>query len=767
MNKIPVAVTGLGVITSNSKNTSEFFDHCMHGQLGIKDSACPVFDTKNLRTQYWGFIDNIDEWNTESSDCLLYRNRILAKKALDEALSDAGLSKSYLSSLGNRGVVSIGSLSYDDYYMLEALKGFILSGKSEKLSYLRQLSDLAVYIKQYCGIQGACYNFSSACAAGAAAVGIAMNLIQSGQSDVAVVCGVDPLSLLVAYGFHSLKALSPGLCSPLNEDRNGINIGEGCGVLILESLTHAQKRQADIYAQCIGYSIGNEAYHITAPDTTGEGFYRSMHNALNDACLTPDQLDYINLHGTGTFANDSIELTALTKLYENVHKKPYVSTLKTLIGHCMGAAGVLEAILTILCLKHQCYFPAFRMVHPMKEVAEFTFQKKPVKYALSNSFAFAGNTASIVFAKDNIKNDRRSVCKNDTVYITGIGILLPMIENVTMLKNILGFGEEIFSLPIPQSDCITVQTPTHGISARKLRGVNHLSRMVLSTALQAEADAGLDHTQWIAEKAGTVYTSSYGTITDRIDFGKNVIMGNPDSCNPTTFSNISPNAPLGHLCICMNCKGSSTSMHGASALPISKLLVQNGSCHYLLSCSAEEYNELLAATFRAEDSYYRHPYQESAFHLLLQNTNSGSAYCSIGEMVSCSIGADPLINPVCTTKEERELLHERLKEIYQQLKTSPDVIFIMGLSTSFDHLEENVLKECFPTHRIVSASHLLGGMQHNTMYANLAIAAVCLKEGVLSDTLVHENDKNTIRISTALVTGYDSCGNYHCVMLHK
>lgn len=764
MKNIPVVITGLGVITSNSQNVSEFFDNCLAGQVGMKKSTCPVFDTKNLRTDYWGQIENRDELSAEATQNFVYRSYALAKHSIDEALEDCGLSKSYLSSLGNRGAVTIGSLSYDDYHILESLRA-VVEAKGEELPYLKRLSEIAVCIKKYCGIQGGCYNFSAACASGTTAIGAAMELISSGQSDVVVVCGVDALSKIIAYGFHSLKALSTGLCHPLDENRDGINIGEGCGVLILESKEHAKRRHAEIYAECISYSLGNEAFHITSPVEDGSGFLYSMQNALKKAEILPQQLDYINLHGTGTSINDAAEIRAVSKLYENTERKPYISSLKTLIGHCMGAAGTLEAILTVMGLKHQRYLPVFGTNNPIKGVEEYSETHMPMKYALSNSFGFAGNTSSVVFASEGTSVSRKKECKKHPVYINGIGILIPGISNVEDLNEKLGF----VTRPIENKEEIVSQivaTPTTGIPAKKLRGVNHLSRMVLSTALQVEKDAALDHALWKPEEVGTVYSSAYGALNERFEFGKVILKETPDLCSPTVFSNISPNAPLGYLCMNMNCKGVSTSMHGASPLPFSKIFVENGLCNSLFSLVAEEYNELIAKEFSKEDSLYKLPYQESCIELFLQNEKSESSYCTIGEVSTYSLDGDPLIDRVLQSEEEKEAFAECLTEWHEQLEKRPDAVFVMGLDTPFEKVERELLEQQFTDCPILTVSKILGGLQHNSFYANIAAASICLKKGETAKSLFDE--KAVVKeVSTILVTGYDACGNYHNVMLYK
>lgn len=759
-----VVVTGLGVFTSNGKNIPEFFNHCMKGQMGIQDSPCPILDAKNLRTKHWAYVSSL-----EDSPSHIHRNRILAERAISEALSDAGLCPSQLTDMGTRAAITLGSLSYDDYHILETAKQ-LLSNQTE-LNDLPRLSDFATYIKKYCGITGACYNFSSACASGTAAIGAGLNLITSRQCDIVIVCGVDPLSQLVAYGFHSLKALSQGICQPLDQNRDGINIGEGCGVIVLENEHHAKSRNASVYARCLSCSLGNEAYHITSPDPSGEGFYRSMHTALMRAGLSPEQIDYVNLHGTGTRINDEVELQALDKLYAQSHKTAYVSSLKTLIGHCMGASGTLEAILTILCLKNQRVFPIFRVKDYMPEVLPYTTHPARLSYALSNSFAFAGNTASVILAAPESSHNGSPEFSDIPVYLNGMGTILPGIANTEELKARLESTEEK-TIDFPDSATAmsshTLPAPTSGIPSRKLRGVNHLSRLVLSTALQILDSSKEPREDLDPHRTGSSFSSSYGSITDRLDFAKTVSLKEADLCNPTTFANISPNAPLGHLCIALQAKGDSVSLHGACPLPVSLGFIKNTCCDQVFSCVAEEYNESLAASLARSDSFYHLPYQESCIQFLLQNKLTADSFARITFTDSCGIGGDPLIDPVPCSQEEIGVLTNSLSKLYKQLPHCPDAVLVMGFDTAFDHLESSLLSQVYPDAPIGSGTRLWGGLQHNSLFANLAAAGICLQKGKLFPSLFSSNlvTKRKQPLSSILVTGYDSCGNYHCVLLN-
>lgn len=380
-----VVITGMGVVCSNADNKTEFADACFSGRVGIK--KCTAFDTNGLLTPYFGQADNIDDNNRFYS---------LMKRSAEEMLSDAAVDKEYISSLGSRCRMFFGTLLYssDAYYSHSMSK---LGDKNDP--FLAHMNDFSGYAKEITGVKGTVTISSSACAAGTTAAGMALDYIRNGLCDCAVVGGVDALSVIAAYGFNALKSLSGGICSPYDVDRDGINIGECGAFFFFESLSSAKKRNAEIYCEAAGYATGNDAYHITSPEPNGEGAYHTMKAAIEDAQLTADNVDYINGHGTGTPINDSMEIKASERLMGN--KKVFLSSTKSLIGHCMGASGAIELTSVILSMQRGKYIPMPDLSDPIKSSVKMYSEPRglDIDCALSNSFAFAGNSASIVIKR--------------------------------------------------------------------------------------------------------------------------------------------------------------------------------------------------------------------------------------------------------------------------------------------------------------------------------------------------------------------------------
>jgi 3-oxoacyl-[acyl-carrier-protein] synthase II len=260
------------------------------------------------------------------------------------------------------------------------------------------------------GFKGPNHAVVTACSTGAHAIGDAARLIQWGDADVMIAGGAEsPISEIGIAGFNACKALStkradaPETASrPYDADRDGFVMGEGAGVVVLEDLEHARARGAKIYAEVLGYGMSGDAYHITAPADDGNGGYRSMKAALARAGLRPDQIDYINAHGTSTMA-DTIELGAVERLLGDAAAKATMSSTKSAIGHLLGAAGAVEAIFCVLALRDQVAPPTINLDNPavtsVLDLAANAKREREITYALSNSFGFGGTNASLVMGR--------------------------------------------------------------------------------------------------------------------------------------------------------------------------------------------------------------------------------------------------------------------------------------------------------------------------------------------------------------------------------
>jgi 3-oxoacyl-[acyl-carrier-protein] synthase II len=250
----------------------------------------------------------------------------------------------------------------------------------------------------------------TACSTGAHAIGDAARLIQFDDADVMVAGGAEAsVSRLGVAGFAAARALStsfnnrPEAASrPWDKDRDGFVMGEGAGIIVLEEMEHAKKRGARIYGEIIGYGLSGDAYHVTAPAEDGSGGFRAMRMALKRAKLNPEDIDYVNAHGTSTPLGDEIELGAVKRLFGQHAYKLSMSSTKSAIGHLLGAAGAVEAIFSILAMRDQIAPPTINLDNPSEgcdiDLVPHKAKERTIKYALSNSFGFGGTNASLVFA---------------------------------------------------------------------------------------------------------------------------------------------------------------------------------------------------------------------------------------------------------------------------------------------------------------------------------------------------------------------------------
>ena len=414
-----VVVTGLGMVTPLACGVEETWSRLLAGKSG----AGPItrFDAANVVTQYACEIPlgdgtdgtfNPDDWmepkdRRKVDDFILY-----GITAATQAVRDSGWQPEADEDRERTGVMigsGIGGLStIAETAVLIKEKGprrvspFFIPGA------LINLVSGQVSIRF--GFKGPNHAVVTACSTGAHAIGDAARLIMLGDADVMVAGGAEsPISEIGIAGFNACKALStkraddPTKASrPYDADRDGFVMGEGAGCVVLEELEHARARGARIYAEVLGYGLSGDAYHITAPAEDGDGGYRSMAAALKRAGLVPDDIDYINAHGTSTMA-DTIELAAVERLMGDAAGKATMSSTKSSIGHLLGAAGAVEAIFCILAIRDQVAPPTINLDNPAVtsklDLAANKAVKRKIDVALSNSFGFGGTNASLVLGK--------------------------------------------------------------------------------------------------------------------------------------------------------------------------------------------------------------------------------------------------------------------------------------------------------------------------------------------------------------------------------
>ena len=406
-----VVITGVGTLNPVGIGKEETWKAVCEGKSGI--DYISKFDASGFRSQIAGEVKGFKPENfLEKKE--IKRTDIFVQYALAAtkmALEDAGFSVE--NGNADRVGVIIGT-GFGGLVTLEKNHKILLEKGPEKISPFlipMMIANMAPgQIAIYCGAKGPNTCVVTACASGTHAIGEAFKVIQQGYAD-AMICGGTEATItpLMLSGFCNMKAITakndePQKASrPFDKDRDGFIIAEGAGIIILEELEMAKKRGADIYCEVTGYGLNGDAYHITAPAPGGEGAAQCMKMALEDAKIAPDEVDYINAHGTSTPFNDLSETIAIKKVFNEHSKRLMVSSTKSMTGHLLGAAGGVEAILTALTLKTGIIPPTINYETPDPECdldyVPNKAREKKIKYALSNSFGFGGTNATLVFKK--------------------------------------------------------------------------------------------------------------------------------------------------------------------------------------------------------------------------------------------------------------------------------------------------------------------------------------------------------------------------------
>jgi 3-oxoacyl-[acyl-carrier-protein] synthase II len=408
-----VVVTGVGLVCALGIGTDESWKNLIAGVSGI--GPITHFDPAAFDCKIAGEVKNFDPflWIEKKELKKMGRFIQIALAAADAAVKHASW-KPEQSNLEEVGVyVSSGIGGFD---IIEREHGKLLFGGPNKISPFfipSAIVNLASgHISIRYGAKGPNSATATACSASAHAIGDSFKIIERGAADMMICGGTEAtITPMGVGGFASMKALStrnddPATASrPFDADRDGFIVGEGAGILILESLEHATRRNAPIIAEIVGYGMSGDAYHITQPVENGDGAFRVMRAALKDAKLSPDDINYVNAHGTSTPIGDIIETTAMKRLFGEraVSKKLPVSSTKSMTGHLLGGAGGLEAGISVLALRDQILPPTINQFHADPkcdlDYVPNVARKATVDYALSNSFGFGGTNAALIFKR--------------------------------------------------------------------------------------------------------------------------------------------------------------------------------------------------------------------------------------------------------------------------------------------------------------------------------------------------------------------------------
>lgn len=411
MNKRRVVITGMGVISPIGIGKEAFFSSLKEGKSGV--GLISRFNPEGLSTKIAAEVKDfepiayIDKKEAKRMDRFTQFAVAASKMALEDAIMNhEEIDEDRMGVCLGSGIGGIETFENQHKVMME--KGV---GRVSPFFIPMMISNIASgYISMTFNAKGPNMTVVTACASATNAIGEAYRMIERNDADIMITGGTEasitPLSIA---GFCSMKALSerndePEKASrPFDKDRDGFVMGEGSGILILEELEHAQKRGARIYGEIVGYGSTADAYHITAPAPDGEGALKAMKKAMQDACINPEQIDYINAHGTSTELNDKYETMAIKKLLGQHAYKVSISSTKSMTGHLLGAAGAVEAIACLMTINEGIIPPTINY-SKADENCDLDYvpnacKKASVNYVMSNSLGFGGHNASIILKK--------------------------------------------------------------------------------------------------------------------------------------------------------------------------------------------------------------------------------------------------------------------------------------------------------------------------------------------------------------------------------
>jgi 3-oxoacyl-[acyl-carrier-protein] synthase II len=399
-----IVVTGLGIVSSIGIGKEEFWKNALKGTNGITEVTS--FDTSVYENHRGGEIKNLDAEPFLSREKIasLERGSVMAIMAAKLALEDASLD---LEKERSRKIgISMGTTMGEIQALEKANQIWVNKGRDKvPPSFMQKYpcGNIPANLAKELKITGPNMMIANACAAGNFAIGYAFDLLRSKKAGLMIAGGADPFSRVPFTGFNRLGAVSHDVVRSFDKNSKGMIVAEGAAIVVLEPLESALKRKARIYAEILGYGISCDAHHITAPHPEGNGIMQAMTSALERSCLKKDQIDCVIAHGTGTPSNDKAEMLALTRIFGNRAQELPVTSIKTMLGHSMGAASAVEALTNALVVHNGLIPPTINFNDPDPQfnvdIVSNRYREKEITYGMNNALAFGGNNSSLIMGK--------------------------------------------------------------------------------------------------------------------------------------------------------------------------------------------------------------------------------------------------------------------------------------------------------------------------------------------------------------------------------
>jgi 3-oxoacyl-(acyl-carrier-protein) synthase len=759
-----VVVTGIGIISSIGNSVDETYNSLIKNKSGI--SGINILETKHKDEFLLGEINQTHEQLIQtagvSSDQPWTRTALLGIIAAKQAISNSG----YID-VENSALISastVGGMDRSELHYTE-----MLSGQNKKYIDTHHAGNSTEMIARQCGLNGVVTTISTACSSSLNSIMFGARLIKSGKTKVAVVGGADSLSKFTLNGFNTLMILDKEHCRPFDDARSGLNLGEGAAYLVLEELESALESGKKIYAEVSGYANANDAHHQTASSVDGEGPFLAMKNALNEAGLSPKQIDYINAHGTGTENNDLTEGKALLRLFgDNV---PHFSSTKASTGHTLGAAGVIEAVISLIALNENILPPNINFKNTIPEIGLVpvceVLHVENMLHVLTNSFGFGGNDSSVVFSKVTRQNSTVSGISKSMaakpVYIVGTSCVSPQ---ATFGSNFLPFEITEFNERFLQ-----VQKPEYRkfIAPKLLRRMSKIVRMSIVSSMAATDEAGIDKPDAIVTATGM------GCQVDTEKFLKSMIENGEELLTPTSFIQSTHNTVGGSIALGTgNHNYNLTYVHRTfsfeSALLDSMMLIGEDKASSVLLGGFDEITEE-SWLIKTKIDFYK---SKEVSNIKVYNdpqkgaqAGEGSTFFVVSAKRTTNTYARVLGVDMNFSPDGKANIENRIQEFLNSHDITKNDIDLLILGENgdpeFDKNYANLRKGIFSNQNIINYKHLCGEYDTSSAFA-MWLGALIIKEKYIPKELLM-NDIIDSKISNVLIYNHFRNTNHSLILL--
>ena len=602
---VRVVVTGVGAVTAQGRTAKEFWEGVKAGRVAIREvKRVPM---EGFRTRIAGEVQTevkpAHDYNRPED----YRDPVIdfALKAAEEAMASSGAEAGKIAP-ERWGVVmgtcNAGLLSGERWYQA-GMRG---EAADPRLVMLVPPQALAEAVSGAFGIKGPVLSIDTACAAGANAIGYAAELVRYGQADAVLTGGSDALSDVLIAGFNSLESLSPKPAAPYSKNRQGLSLGEGSGMMVLMREDLARRLGAPILAEVMGYGLSADGYHATAPHPEGKGASRAIRAALGAAGLAPEQVRYVNSHGTGTPKNDPAE-TRATKLGLGPSSATVaVSSTKSMIGHLLGAAGAVEAIITVKALQEQIAPPTANYEERDPECdldyVPNTARPMAIDVAISNNFAFGGANASVVLARGGSQKPA-PLPDYDRVVVTGIATLTSAGSDADALWKAFAEKRDATKLENGLRIGRVDLDPSPFLKPKDRRRMDRLGIFSVVAAHMVLRDASLELNDENRNRVGVIFGTGVGPMESMENFARPLLVEGPQAANPAIFPNTVYNAAGGQVAMHVGALGPASTVTaghaaGASAICYGYDLVACSQADALICLAADTLTDTVIRAYK-------------------------------------------------------------------------------------------------------------------------------------------------------------------------